>query len=103
MRESAYERGLVKRIEERFPGCMVFKTDPTRRQGIPDRLILFRDKWATLEVKISEEAPQQPNQEFYVAAMNDMSFSAFIYPENEAEVLDELQHAFESERQTFVS
>lgn len=40
-----------------FPGCIVMKTDPNYIQGIPDLLILWNDKWATLEVK---EVPKQP-------------------------------------------
>ncbi len=51
-----------------------------------------------LEVKAYEDAPEQPNQEYYVNELNGMSFAAFIYPENEMEVLNELQHAFSVRR-----
>jgi hypothetical protein len=53
-------------------------------------LILYRNKWATLEVKIDEDAEHQPNQDYYVGKMNEMSFSSFIFPENEEMVLNEL-------------
>jgi len=47
-----------------------------------------------LEVKASETSPEQPNQGYYVEKMNRMSFAAFIFPENEEEVLTALQAAF---------
>ena len=71
------------------------KLDPDYIQGIPDLLVLYKDKWATLECKKSAKASKRPNQEHYVKKMNDMSFSAFIFPENKEEVLDELQQSFE--------
>jgi hypothetical protein len=63
---------------------------------MPDLTLLWHERWATLEVKTSELSDRQPNQEYYVKQMADMSFSAFIYPENEREVLRALQEAFAS-------
>lgn len=77
-----------------FPGCIVLKNDPNYLQGIPDLIILWGPRWATLEVKKSANASHQPNQDYYVATMDDMSFSRFIYPENKEEVLHELQQSF---------
>ena len=94
--ESGFQDGLRKDLEEMFPGCMIFKMDQI--QGIPDLLILHEDKWASLECKRSEKATKQPNQEYYVGRMNEMSFSRFICPENKEEVLSELQSAFSSRR-----
>lgn len=94
--ESEFQHKLIVEIKERFPGCMVTKTDPTYIQGIPDILILYKNKWATLECKRSKSSHVQPNQEFYVNKMNGMSFSAFIFPENKEEVLDELERTFKS-------
>ena len=76
-----------------FEGCFNVKLDPNYIQGIPDLLILFRDKWATLECKKSAKAKRRPNQEYYVGLMNAMSFSRFIFPENKEEVLDEMVSA----------
>ena len=94
--ERNFQSHLIKRLKLMFEGCIVMKTDPDYIQGIPDLLILFKDKWAALEVKRSNTAHKQPNQEYYVRLMDDMSFSRFVYPENKEEVLNELQQAFKS-------
>lgn len=98
MLESAYQRDLIKRIKDRFPGCMVLKNDPNYIQGIPDLVIVHEDRWAALEVKRSEKASHRPNQEYYIQKMDEMSLARFIYPENEEEVLDEVQRSFETGR-----
>ena len=90
--ESGFQDRLIKTLEALFPGCMVFKMDQI--QGIPDLLVLYRDKWASLECKRSAGAKRQPNQEYYVGKMDEMSFSRFVSPENKEEVLDELQQKF---------
>ena len=98
MLEATYERKLKKKLEERFPGCLIQKNDASRIQGIPDLTIFYNDMWAMLEVKASWDAPQRPNQEHYINRVSEMSFASFIYPENEDEVLNGLQHAFETRR-----
>ena len=96
MLESQFDTKLIKELKQRFPGCIILKNDANYLQGVPDRIILWNDKWATLETKKTKNASRQPNQEYYVNKMNSMSFSAFIYPENMEVVLDELQQTFES-------
>ena len=91
--ESGFQDNLIKDLKTRFPGCMTFKMD--QRQGIPDLLVLYKDKWASLECKKNANAKRQPNQEYYVELMDEMSFSRFIYPENKEEILSELHQAFE--------
>lgn len=95
MKEGAYQQELKKKILERFPDALVLKNDSSWIQGIPDLTILRGDRWASLEVKRSCKEAHQPNQDYYVDAMNGMSYSAFIFPENEEEILDELQRALE--------
>ena len=94
MRELLFQARLVDKIEDMFPGCVVLRNDPRHIQGVPDLTILYGPYWGALEVKKSATAPMQPNQEYYVEHMNRMHFAAFIYPENEEEVLLALQHAF---------
>ena len=92
--ESQFKTNLKNEIKKMFPGCIVCHLDPNEFQGIPDLLILYENKWAALEGKKNEGASHRPNQNYYVDLMNDMSFAAFIYPENKEEVLYELQQAF---------
>jgi len=94
MVEKDFQADLIKKIKKRFDGCIVLKNDPEYIQGIPDLLILHNDKWAALECKRSSKAKHQPNQDYYVSKMDGMSFACFVSPENEEEVLNELQHAF---------
>ena len=91
--ERDFQAKLIKELKVMFKGCIIVKNDPNYIQGIPDLLILYNDRWAALEVKKSEHAHHQPNQEYYVDLMNRMSFAAFIYPENKEEILYELQQA----------
>ena len=94
MKEQQFQSQLIKKLEMIFPGCIVVKNDPSYIQGMPDLLVLYKNKWAALECKKSEKSHKQPNQEYYVNSMNDMSYASFVYPENEEEVLDELQQTF---------
>nr|DAU77960.1 MAG TPA: Nuclease [Caudoviricetes sp.] len=94
MTERQYQAQLIRKIKKLFPGCMVLKNDAAYMQGIPDLLVLYRDKWAALEVKASEQARHRPNQKHYVSKMDRMSYASFIYPENEDRVLNEIQRSF---------
>ena len=96
MLESSFQAQLIKDLKKIFPGCIVTKNDSSYIQGIPDLTIFYKDKWATLECKQNARAKRQPNQEYYVGRMNEMSFSKFICPENKEEVLYELQQTFKS-------
>ena len=96
MKEGDYQRELKKKIQKRLPGCIVLKNDSSWIQGIPDLTILHKDKWASLEVKKSAKESHQPNQDAYVEMMNELAYSSFIFPENEEEVLNELQRTLGS-------
>ena len=96
MLESKFQSELKKEIKQRLPGCIVIKQDASQIQGIPDLLILHKDRWAALEVKAHEKAHRQPNQEYYVDKLDGMSYAAFIYPGNKEDVLDALCRSFGS-------
>ena len=92
--ERDFQKNLIKDLKSMFKGCIVMKNDSSYIQGIPDLLILFKDKWCSLECKKSSSESKRPNQEYYVNMMNDMSFSRFIFPENKESVLEELKNFF---------
>lgn len=94
MLESKFQKQLIDEIKKKFPGCVVLKNDSSYCQGFPDWTIFYKDKWACLECKQSKSAKKQPNQEYYVDKLNQMSYSKFVYPENKQEILDDLTDIF---------
>jgi len=94
--ERDFQASLIKELKERFEGCFVLKTDPTYIQGLPDLLVLYKNKWAALECKRNNTSSKRPNQEYYVDKMNNLSFASFIFPENKEEVLNDLERSFKA-------
>lgn len=96
---TGFKAHLVEKLERLFPGSVVFNLDPHyTHQGIPDLLILHKGKWAMLETKAATNSKLQPNQEYWVDFYDALSFAAFIYPENEEEVLYGLEKTLEPRR-----
>lgn len=99
MLESSFQAKLIKDLKRMFDGCMVMKNDSSYIQGIPDLIVLYNNKWATLECKKTSTARHQSNQDYYVKRMDEMSFSRFICPENRDEVLYDLKDFFLSDKE----
>lgn len=95
MQERDYQAKIIKQLTQMFPGIMILKNDSGYRQGIPDLTLLYEDRWAVLEVKKYSRASVRPNQQYYIEKLNAMSFAAFISPDNEADILNELQIALQ--------
>jgi len=95
-RENKFQAELIKEIKERWNDCIVMKNDPNYMQGVPDLAIFNNDKWAMLECKKSAHESHQPNQDYYVGLMDNMSFARFIFPENKEEILDAMGKFFET-------
>lgn len=96
--ESKFKRNVIKKIATLFPGSVILKNDANYFLGIPDTLVLFEDRWAMLEFKREKDARRQPNQEYYIKKFNGMSYASFLQPENEEQVLNELQQALKPVR-----
>lgn len=101
MKESDFQRNLIKEITNKFEGCIVMKNDANHIQGIPDLTVLYKNHWAALECKKDKKSciksqRDQMNQKIYVDRMDAMSYAAYIYPENKNDILHELEDFFES-------
>ena len=92
--ESKFQKELIDEIKRTYPGCIALKNDAVYLIGVPDWTILYKDKWVVLEIKRDEGAIRQPNQEYYISKLDDMSYAAFVYPENKDRVLQELSVIF---------
>lgn len=101
--ERDFQRKLIDELGDLFPGCIVLKNDPNYCQGIPDLLVLYRNKWAALETKRGSSSTKRPNQDYYILKMDEMSFARFINPQNKEEVLRDLQRSFKTRRTTRIS
>jgi len=102
-KESVFQTKFRLELQKEFPNSIILKNDARYIQGIPDWIILNGPNWAAYECKRSADAKHRPNQDYYVERMNEMSYAAFVYPENEKEILDELQRALEFDRQARLS
>lgn len=96
--ERDFQPKVKQEIKRRLPDSVTIKMDAGQLQGVPDLLVLDGPNWALLETKRGAKAAKQPNQDYYVEKFGEMSFSAFITPENMDEVLDDLQQAFRGGR-----
>lgn len=96
--ESKFQKEVIDEAKVRYPGCIALKNDSSYIQGFPDWTILYKDRWAVLEMKRERGARKQPNQEYYVNKLNDMGFSRFVFPENVDEVFEDLDTHFKRKR-----
>lgn len=95
--EGKYKTELKKRMQARFPDAIILKNDEQLCPGIFDLVMLWGPWYAAIEVKRNAAAPYRPNQEYYLNSVAQMGGLAFtLYPENEEEVLDEIQQSFEA-------
>jgi hypothetical protein len=99
MNENAYQAGIIRKLYELLPGCVILKNDSSYMPGVPDLLILYEKEWAMLEVKLYKDSRRRPNQDYYIDLLGSMSFASFIYPEIEEAVFNDLQDAFRSIRE----
>lgn len=98
MLERDFQAKLIKELRLKFVGCVILKNDSDYMPGVPDLLVLFKDRWAMLECKASEDSVVQPNQDYYIYELDKMSYAAFIYPANRDDILADLKNHFRTRR-----
>ena len=96
--ESDFKHAFLVELEETYPGIFMIKNDERMQQGIPDLLILYKNKWVMLEFKRATNSRLQANQDYFIDLFADMSYASFVYPENRERVLNEIQQTFRARR-----
>lgn len=94
MKENAYQAKLIKKLKAMFPNADILKNNANYKQGYPDLMVRIGFQVFMLEVKASAKSKHQPNQDYYVDRINETGgFARFVYPENEKEILNEIQRS----------
>lgn len=88
--EIPFEQKFCRKLRGLHRDLYVMKNDASLIQGFPDRVVYFRDKYAILEFKRSENASHRPNQDWYINHFAKYTYSTFVYPENADKVFSEL-------------
>lgn len=99
MLEATFKRRFKERLHTRMQelGVDIFIIDnKSNRRSTLDTIVLGPQHWAALEFKRSKSASHRPNQDYYVDQWDQLGFASFVYPENEEEILNELEKLFTS-------
>lgn len=92
--ESDFQHHIISRLSLMVDRHgYVLNLDGSYIQGFPDILVLYKGRWAALECKRDSKSPWQANQEYYLDALNKLSFASVIYPAIEDEVINDLHQA----------
>jgi hypothetical protein len=98
MLEKKFEKDVVQNLLRLYPGAYVIKTNANHIQGFPDRIMLYYNFWVAFDTKRHAKSSRQPNQEFYIRALDKLSMAMFVSPENESEFYHGIQRALEARR-----
>lgn len=92
--EADFQAAFIKRLRRGFDRVIVLKNDSGYLQGIMDLTVILPGVIVFIECKPYEDAPYEPNQEYYLDLVRQFGFfSCTLYPENEEEVFRAIQRA----------
>lgn len=95
MLEKDFQKKFKNEVMRILPGAVFLKNDAKYIQGFPDWIMLYNGKCAIFEIKTSEKASYQPNQQYWLDYLNTRRFFArSVYPEILGEILDEIQQTY---------
>lgn len=90
--EADTQARFVKRLRKAFERVIILKNDSGYLQGIMDLTVILPGAIIFIEVKPYEEAPYEPNQEYYLDLVQQFGFfSCTLHPGNEEEVFRAIQ------------
>ena len=91
VKETVFERDFCKELRQLALGeVIVLKNASAFVQGIPDRQVIYRDKFVMLEFKRAKDAKQQANQSWYINHFNKHGLAMFVEPGNAVEVMNKV-------------
>lgn len=88
--EAKFQAKVFKELRAQGYKVIKLQANATTSIGTPDCIALKGKFWALLEFKKSKTAPKRPGQQEWIDWANRHSYGAFIYPENEKDVLADL-------------
>lgn len=93
MLESTFKRNFKEKVLLLFSDLDIDFIEPKSR-SMPDLFIIAPFAWAAIEFKRSDLSPHRPNQDYHINRLHRKGFAMFCFPENEEEVLNELEKLF---------
>lgn len=97
MNEGDFKTNLIQKLKRIFPGMIVLHNNANFIRGIPDLTLLYKDKYAILEGKMTSSSSKRPNQDVWVDYFkNQGAYAAFISKSNEEEIINELRRYFKA-------
>jgi hypothetical protein len=99
MLERDFQPDVIDTLKKLFPGCIILKNDAKYKDGIPDLTVLYKSKYAILEVKRSYDEyikclKKKPKQKYYIDIFSKWAFGSYVYPENFEDVINKLKEVF---------
>lgn len=92
--EADFQAAFIKRLRKAFDRVIILKNDSGYLQGIMDLTVILPGVIVFIEAKPYEDAPYEPNQEYYLDLVQRFGFfSCTLFPENEEEVFRAIHSA----------